>query len=64
LAYIDTVGGVGNIWQQPLAGGPPLQMTNFDQGALDTFAYSRDGQLLATTRATRISDVAVIRDPQ
>ena len=39
-------------------------MTNFDQGVLDTFAYSLDGQRLAMTRATRISDVAVIRDPQ
>ena len=64
LAYIDTVGGVGNIWQQPLAGGPPQQVTMFDQGALETFAYSRDGRVLAMTRATRISDVAVIRDAQ
>jgi DNA-binding winged helix-turn-helix (wHTH) protein/Tol biopolymer transport system component len=64
LAYIDTVGGVGNIWQQPLAGGPPQQVTTFDQGALETFGYSRDGRLLAMTRATRISDVAVIRDAQ
>jgi hypothetical protein len=55
---------VGNIWEQPLAGGPPRRLTTFDQGALETFAYSGDGQWLAMTRATRISDVAVIRDPE
>jgi Tol biopolymer transport system component len=61
LAYIDTAGGVGNIWRQPIAGGARQRVTAFDQGGIDTFAYSRDGRRLAIVRATRISDVAVIR---
>jgi eukaryotic-like serine/threonine-protein kinase len=64
LAYIDTVGGVGNLWEQPLSDDPPRRITAFDQGALETFAYSRDGRLVAMTRATRISDVAVSLLPQ
>jgi DNA-binding winged helix-turn-helix (wHTH) protein/Tol biopolymer transport system component len=62
LTYIETVGSIGNIRQQPLAGGPPQSLTAFDREALDTFAYSRDGQQLAMTRVTRISDVALLRD--
>jgi eukaryotic-like serine/threonine-protein kinase len=61
LTYIETVGSIGNIRQQPLAGGPPQSLTAFDREALDTFAYSHDGQL-AMTRVTRISDVALLRD--
>lgn len=64
LAYIDTVGGVGNIRQQPFAGGPPRPLTRFDREALDTFAYSHDGRRIAMTRVTRISDVALIRNVQ
>jgi Tol biopolymer transport system component len=61
VAYIDTAGGVGNIWQQPIAGGARQRVTAFDQGGIDTFAYSHDGRRLAITRATQISDVALIR---
>ena len=54
--------GAGNLWQQSLRGGEPQPLTSFDQGLLETFALSPDGQRLAVERVTEISDVALIHD--
>ena len=62
LTYIDTRGGVSNIWSQPLAGGPPKQLTNFPTDQLHHFDLSRDGKQLALARGTVISDVVMISD--
>ncbi|MCM3872506.1 MAG: DPP IV N-terminal domain-containing protein, partial [Pyrinomonadaceae bacterium] len=34
LTYINTQGGVSNIWRQPLNGGEPVQLTNFTTGRI------------------------------
>lgn len=62
LAYIDTRGGVSNIWSQPLTGRKPMQLTNFPTDQLHHFDLSRDGKQLALARGTVISDVVMISD--
>ncbi|MEJ7577765.1 MAG: winged helix-turn-helix domain-containing protein [Pyrinomonadaceae bacterium] len=62
LTYVNIIGGVANIWRQPLAGGSPQPLTNFSTGQIETFAWSRDGRQLAVERMTQISDVALISE--
>ncbi|MGH9929490.1 MAG: DPP IV N-terminal domain-containing protein, partial [Pyrinomonadaceae bacterium] len=62
LAYIDTSDGVSNIWRQPIAGGPPTQLTRFNSELIFHFEWSRDGKQLALARGTVSSDVVLIRD--
>lgn len=50
----------GNLWNQPVAGGPPRQITNFQTGDIFSFAWSRDGKRLAVVRGSRSSDVVMI----
>ena len=60
VEYVLTRGGVSNIWQQKLAGGPPKQITNFKSGLNFDFDWSRDGKQLALTRGSENSDVILI----
>jgi Tol biopolymer transport system component/DNA-binding winged helix-turn-helix (wHTH) protein len=62
LRYVDTRGGVSNIWQQPLAGGPPQQLTNFTANKIFRLAFSRDGQQLVFERGTESNDATLISD--
>ena len=62
LRYIDTQGGVSNIWSQPLDGTKPVQLTNFKTGRIFNFDWSRDGKWLALARGTTTSDVVLISD--
>ncbi|MGH9353004.1 MAG: TolB family protein, partial [Terriglobia bacterium] len=61
IDYVDTRKGVSNIWAQPVAGGPPKQITHFASGATFNFAWSKKGDL-ALSRGTQTSDVVLIRD--
>jgi len=60
IAYIRTIGGVSNIWVQPIHGGPPKQLTDFKEQRLLNFAWSRDGKQLALSRGVTNSDVVLI----
>lgn len=60
LAYVDTQGGVSNIFAQPLDGGKPKQLTDFKQERIFSFAYSHDGRQLALSRGTINNDVMLI----
>jgi serine/threonine protein kinase len=64
LTYIDTKDGVSNIWSQPIAGGPPKQLTHFNSDLIFYYAWSRDGKKLALARGRKTSDVVLIRDLQ
>jgi Tol biopolymer transport system component/DNA-binding winged helix-turn-helix (wHTH) protein len=59
VAYIDSPGGVDNIWTQPLDGSTPVQLTGFKAGKISGFDWSRDG-LLAILRISKSSDVILI----
>jgi eukaryotic-like serine/threonine-protein kinase len=62
LAYVDTKGGISNIWMQGLAGGLPKQLTDFKDQRIFGFAWSRDGKQLALSRGVVNSDVVLIKD--
>ena len=64
LDYFLTRGGVSNIWRQPLAGGPPKQITNFKSEQIFWFDWSRDGKQLALARGTTSHDVILISNFQ
>lgn len=58
--YVRSEGDVSNIWSQPIDGGKPTQVTNFNNDQIDTFDLSRDGSRLVLDRSRTNSDV--IRD--
>lgn len=60
ITYIDTIGGVGNIWQQPLEGGSPKQLTDFKTDRIFRFASSPDGKRLVYSRGVETNDVVLI----
>jgi len=60
LTYIVTRAGVSNIWSQPIAGGPPKQLTDFTSNLIFFFDWSRDGKQLALARGSLTSDVVLI----
>jgi Tol biopolymer transport system component len=62
LIYKNTIGGVGNLWSQPLAGGPAKQITDFKSDLIYYFAYSRDGKQLALARGNYTRDAVLITD--
>jgi Tol biopolymer transport system component len=62
LTYVDTRGGVSNIWLQNSAGGVPKQLTDFKDQRIFGFAWSREGKQLAISRGVVNSDVMLLRD--
>jgi hypothetical protein len=62
LLLRKTVGGVSNVWRQPLDGGEAKQVTSFQSDRLSDVAESRDGKKLAVSRYSTTSDVVMIRD--
>jgi serine/threonine protein kinase/Tol biopolymer transport system component len=54
--------GVENIWEQPLTGGAPHQITNFKTLEIFDYAWSRDGKNLAVSRGQIVRDVVLITD--
>ncbi len=57
-----SIGGISNIWSQPLDGGAPKQLTDFKTDRIFAFDWSRDGKQLAVSRGTVTSDVVLIKD--
>ena len=64
LQYAMVRDGVSNIWGQPLAGGPPTQLTHFKTDLILDFAWSLDGKQLALTRGNFNSNVVLISNFQ
>jgi serine/threonine protein kinase/Tol biopolymer transport system component len=62
LTYLVTSGGVSNIWRQPLDGGKPEPLTDFQTDMIFQYDWSRDGKQLALARGTVTSDVVLITD--
>jgi len=60
LQYLLTLGDVTNIWEQPLAGGSPRQITNFTSGRIFDFNWSPDGKRLLMSRGEISSDVVLL----
>jgi Tol biopolymer transport system component len=62
MVFINTLGGVSNLWSQPLDGGSAKQITNFKTDLILTFAFSPDGRRLALARGSRTSDAVLINE--
>jgi dipeptidyl aminopeptidase/acylaminoacyl peptidase len=64
IAYIDA-DDFTNVWVQPIDGSPPHQLTHFTDGHnIGNFAWSRDGQRFAVSRATFTTDIVLFRGLQ
>ena len=64
LDYLLTRNGATNIWEQPLTGAAPRQITSFPSGRIFDFAWSRDGKQLLLTKGDQTSDVILISNFQ
>ncbi len=62
VIYVDTQGGVSNLWSQPVDGGPPRQLTDFNTDQIFWFDYSPILHKFALARGTQTSDVVLISD--
>jgi DNA-binding winged helix-turn-helix (wHTH) protein/Tol biopolymer transport system component len=62
LQYLITRKGVTNIWEQPLQGGDPRQLTKFTSGQIFDFDWSADHKQLLLTRGNLSSDVVLLRN--
>lgn len=60
LTYIDTKDGVSNIWSQPLDGGTPKQLTQFQEDQIFRYEWSKDGALVLS-RGTVTRDLVLIK---
>jgi Tol biopolymer transport system component len=61
ISFINSENGVGNVWEQPVAGGPPKPVTHFTSDAIFCFDWSRDGRL-ALSRGTEPTDAVLIKN--
>jgi Tol biopolymer transport system component len=60
LQYLIMRDGVMNIWEQPLDGKEPYQVTHFTSGLIFSFVWSSDHKHLLMTRGTISNDVALL----
>jgi Tol biopolymer transport system component/tRNA A-37 threonylcarbamoyl transferase component Bud32 len=63
ISFVSTVNGVGDVWEQPVAGGPPKSVTHFTSDKIFWFDWSRDGRL-ALSRGTKATDAVLIKNFQ
>ncbi|HEV2177514.1 MAG TPA: protein kinase [Terriglobia bacterium] len=61
ISFRNRVDGVDNIWEQPLAGGPPRPVTHFTSDEIGWFDWSHDGRL-ALSRGTDTTDAVLIKN--
>jgi Tol biopolymer transport system component/DNA-binding winged helix-turn-helix (wHTH) protein len=52
VSYRTTVDGVSNVWNQPVKGGPPQQVTQFTSEIITNFDWSDDNRLVCARRHT------------
>jgi Tol biopolymer transport system component/DNA-binding winged helix-turn-helix (wHTH) protein len=62
LQYLLIGDGATNLWQQPIAGGKPKQLTRFTSGEIFRFNWSSDRKQLLLTRGTTTSDIVLLRN--
>ncbi len=60
IAFLNSPGGVQNIWLQPLDGGAAKPLTDFPSDDIISFNWNQEGSQLAVIRAVETSDVLLI----
>ena len=61
ITYVSAVGGVSNIWVQPLNGDPPSQRTQFTSGGILRHGWSATGRSVIYARGNINNDLVLIR---
>src|SRR4029077_11386314 len=61
VQYLLTSNGATNVWEQPVSGGEPKQLTKFTSGLIFDFNWSSDHTKLLLTRGSISSDVILLR---
>jgi hypothetical protein len=64
LHYLMTHNNATNVWEQPLHGGPPKQITRFAAGQIFDFSWGQNGKRLFMTRGETTRDVVLIDNSQ
>jgi Tol biopolymer transport system component len=62
VLYVDTRGGISNLWSQPIDGEPAKQFTQFKSDLIFTFDLSRDGKQMVLARGSVSDNVVLILD--
>ncbi|MGH9943270.1 MAG: DPP IV N-terminal domain-containing protein, partial [Pyrinomonadaceae bacterium] len=62
INFVDTKGGISNIYRQPLDGGEPRQLTNFKSDLIFAYAPAPDGRRIAVSRGAVSRDVVLVED--
>jgi len=62
LQFLQTRNGATNLWQQPISGGKPFQLTTFTSGEIFRFNWSLDRKQLLFTRGSTTSDVVLLNN--
>ena len=62
LYYPVNEHGISNIVRQPVDGGDPVPVTNFDDLSIHDYSYDWNNKKLAVTRGRSISDAVLIKD--
>lgn len=60
IQYLRVEDQISNIWEQPLAGGSPKQLTHFTSGHIADFAWSADRSRLFFTKQIETTDVVLL----
>ena len=60
IAFLLTRNRATNVWEMPLSGKEPKQVTKFPSGEMFAFAWSQDGKRLAFSRGQSRSDVVLM----
>jgi eukaryotic-like serine/threonine-protein kinase len=60
ITYLDMKGGVSNVWKQPIQGGEPTQVTNFQTGEIFWYDVSKEGKPNLFSRGSIRKDVVLV----
>jgi len=62
ILYNISKENVGNLWSQPINGGPAKQVTDFKDSLITGYGWSGDGKQLALSRGLLLRDAVLIED--
>ena len=60
IAFMLSRNRATNIWEQPLSGGSPVQLTKITSGDMFAFSWSQDGKQLAFSSGQTKTDVVMM----
>jgi hypothetical protein len=64
VQYLLWKGPVDNLWEQPVLGGTPHQVTRLTSGRIFVFNWTADGKQLLLARGEETSDVILLDNLQ